>query len=64
MTDKEPLYNVQVESMSEHKLLLTMTGKRDTVIDASMRVILDSAPRWNELMRMRPTFGITISEIK
>lgn len=60
----ESLYSVQVESMNDHRLLLNITGKRETVINAAMRVILDSAPRWNEFMRMRPTFGITVSEIK
>lgn len=34
--------------MSGRHQLLTITGKRDTVIEAALRVILDSAPSWDK----------------
>lgn len=60
----EPLYVVSVEDMRSRGELLRMTGSRDVVIETALRVIVDCAPTWNANEFARPTFGITISEVK
>ncbi len=60
---KEPLYFLTVETVQNRQQLIAITGSRDTVLDAALRVILDAAPSWQEL-RVRPTFTITAQAIR
>lgn len=64
MEPKEPLYNVRVESNHDHGLLLQVVGKRETVLDAALRVCLDSAPTWDTRNWISPMFSIHVQEIR
>lgn len=52
------LYRLNVELVPNRQHLINITGSRETVIDVALRVILDSAPAWNEYAGYRPLFSI------
>ncbi len=59
----EPLYFLTVEIVQNGQQLIAITGSRDTVLEAALRVILDAAPSWQEF-RVRPTFTVTAQHIR
>ena len=59
---KEPLYYLTVSSEVNGVQLIAVTGQRDTVIDAALRVIIDAAPQWQDYRGM-PTFRVMVQEI-
>lgn len=61
----ESLYSVRVYTYREQ--LLQMVGSRETVVEAALRVILDSAPPWQAGPRggfNSPMFSVDVQKIK
>ena len=59
----EPLYSVQVNG-PDRGLLIQVTGRRETVIEAALNVILDSAPYWDESHTWpRPMFTVDVQRV-
>lgn len=64
MTD--PLYIMRVEGGMRRQQILQITGGRDTILEAAVRVMLDCAPAWDVSHPDYgvPSFTVTVQEIK
>ncbi len=61
----EPLYSIRVESNGANRqTLLQITGARDTVLDAAVRVMLDCTPAWNPQTVTLPQFSVYAFTVK
>jgi hypothetical protein len=55
----DEIYSVRVLTWHGEEVL-RISGRRDTVIEAALRVILDYAPAWNLAQAATPQFRIAI----
>lgn len=63
---EDTLYRVEVDVIGGDRMrLISITGARETVLDAALRVILDCAPVWTEQRYWTtPMFGVNCYRIE
>lgn len=63
----DDLYTMRVSSNVNGEQLVAITGSRETVLDVALRVMLDAAPRWDDMSAprygIRPTFAVDVDRV-
>jgi hypothetical protein len=63
VSEREPLYHATVEAVFNRQRLIMLTGSRETVLDAALRVMLDCAPAWHEPNAITPMFQVNVQRV-